>query len=213
MEANVTAGDPPDAKFVPVITADVEPTARLTEVVDVTVGMGRTVPTTPGSLATPYTEMTAVSVFPANDEDSAGIDNVICVVLDTTNALTVMEVPSEAERVAVGDPAAEYHVPVTTTLVLPTATFVDVVSDTVGTARTVPTMVAEPLDKPNIVTTALMEVPDVMDDWVVESTVMVVALLTVTLDVVHDVEVVENVTDALLPDLKLVPVITMDVEA
>lgn len=62
-EVRVAAGEPPDAKSVPVTTTEVAPTATLTLDVAVTVGTGRIVPTvTAAPLEIEYMVTTAVIV-------------------------------------------------------------------------------------------------------------------------------------------------------
>lgn len=59
----VAAGEPADAKFVPVTTIEVAPVAIFVELVAVTVGMGRMVATvTAVPLDTPYIDTVARSV-------------------------------------------------------------------------------------------------------------------------------------------------------
>lgn len=209
---SVTAGLPPEAKLVPLTITDVDPTATLVPAEAVTVGYGRTVPTTTAEPEVMvYMVTTADKVCPASVPESAGTVSVSCVALFTVTLDTVMEVPPEEVTVAAGEPLASKLVPVTTTEVAPTAMTVEVAA-TVGMGRTVLTVTAEPLETEYMVTTAVMVCPAREVDNAVTVAVSCVAELTVTADTVM-VEPPEAVSvtagDPLA--LKLVPAIVREV--
>lgn len=139
-DVKVTTGEPPDAKLDPANDNVVAPTAKFTDAAAVTVGMGRTVPTTTAApLDTPYMVTTADSVCEANDDASAGTVAVSCVAELTLTLVGLIDEPPDVVSVTAGEPPAAKLVPVMMTLVAPTATFTLAADVTVGIGRMVPT--------------------------------------------------------------------------
>lgn len=138
---------------------------------------------------------------------SAGTVAVIWVALSTVKEETEMLVPPDEVNVRVGEALPSYPTPEIVRDVVPTGTFVDDMSYTPGTLRTVPTTTAAPLLTPYIVTEA-----DTVWSTRPASSAGTVAerdeeLVTVTVETVMDVErLVVSVTAGVPPDAKLVPV-------